>query len=74
MIKEYFDVIKPKKILELTITLIMIIDYTYNRLYVDGFQTNLENARMFKYAYVADIKELMNQVGIATEFETTIQL
>ncbi|CAG8617752.1 hypothetical protein GLOIN_2v1578121 [Rhizophagus irregularis DAOM 181602=DAOM 197198] len=42
-----------------------------NRLYVEGYQAYLEDARILKSAYDADIRGLMNQFGIATEFEVT---
>jgi RNA-dependent RNA polymerase len=42
-----------------------------NRLYADGYRVYLEGARTLKRAYDADIKGLMNQFGIATEFEVT---
>jgi RNA-dependent RNA polymerase len=42
-----------------------------NRLYVEGYEAYLEDARMLKRAYDADIRGLMNQFGIATEFEVT---
>jgi RNA-dependent RNA polymerase len=42
-----------------------------NRLHVEGYQNYLEDARILKRAYDADIKALMNQFGIATEFEVT---
>ncbi|GBC00871.1 hypothetical protein RclHR1_00040022 [Rhizophagus clarus] len=42
-----------------------------SRLYVEGYQPYLEDARMLKHEYDNDVKGLMNQFGIATEFEVT---
>ncbi|CAI2178873.1 1603_t:CDS:2 [Funneliformis geosporum] len=39
------------------------------RLYVEGYRAYLENARFLKRTYDEDIRGLMNQFGIMTEFE-----
>ncbi|RIA90179.1 RNA dependent RNA polymerase-domain-containing protein [Glomus cerebriforme] len=41
------------------------------RLYVEGYKAYVEDARNIKRAYDADIRGLMNQFGIKTEFEVT---
>ncbi|PKY56302.1 RdRP-domain-containing protein [Rhizophagus irregularis] len=41
------------------------------RLYVEGYVKYLEEARMLKKSYDRDVKALMNQFGIMTEFEVT---
>jgi hypothetical protein len=41
------------------------------RLYVEGYEVYLDDARKLKRAYDADIRGLMNQFGIMTEIEVT---
>ncbi|CAB5391526.1 unnamed protein product [Rhizophagus irregularis] len=46
----------------------MVLD---DRLHVQGYKTYVEEARKIKRTYDADIKGLMNQYGVKTEFEVT---
>ncbi|CAG8577530.1 1329_t:CDS:2, partial [Paraglomus brasilianum] len=39
------------------------------RLFVDGYEQHLEDARVTKRAYDADVRGLMNQYGVMTEYE-----
>ncbi|GBB93343.1 hypothetical protein RclHR1_02150030 [Rhizophagus clarus] len=45
------------------------LNFDSRLLYVEGYEKYLENAIILKRAYDADIKGVMNQFGIMTEFE-----
>ncbi|CAG8450691.1 5457_t:CDS:2 [Paraglomus brasilianum] len=42
---------------------------TLNRIHLDGYELYVEDARVTKRAYDADVRGLMNQYGVMTEYE-----
>ncbi|CAG8615328.1 5770_t:CDS:2 [Paraglomus brasilianum] len=42
---------------------------TLNRVHLDGYELYVEDARVTKRAYDADVRGLMNQYGVMTEYE-----